>query len=501
MFPRRLLPARSLKLSRPLSTSSIRMGGATIKAEAEEEEGVQKEKVAREKRDRSRIDTLLKKVGRIQTTPAERVGIPMHSSAPWSGVQQPWSFTFDPLSVRPKEEKEATKKSLVPEQPSGQHRETSPTSADEAAAAKVVELTPKKMFESYVEVELPLLSSPDLLSEYVSTSGGLRIGKLMEHLDSLAGAIAYKHALPPPSVPQSERPAPLYLATAGADRLDMFRPLVVQDIRLSGQVCFVGSSSMEVFVKMEGVKDGEVIGDTLLLGRFTMVARDSKTHKARKVNPLIIESDAEKELFDCGKDHKRRKQEASKLALSKVPPSTEESAVLHEFMLGQSKPENVEEGGKSIKRVEMKHTVTSADYLMHPQERNLHGQVFGGYLMRLAYELSYSNTVLFARSPVRFQSLDEISFQRPVPIGSVLRLVATVSHTSTSSNQIHSHIAADTIDVSTGVRNKCNDFHFTWQKMNGNGLDREVKPVTYFESMAWLEGRRRLALGDKMRGR
>ena len=48
----------------------------------------------------------------------------------------------------------------------------------------------------------------------------------------------------------------------------MFRPLVVQDIRMSGQVCFVGSSSMEVFVKMEGVKDGEVIGDTLLLGEW-----------------------------------------------------------------------------------------------------------------------------------------------------------------------------------------------------------------------------------------
>jgi len=31
-----------------------------------------------------------------------------------------------------------------------------------------------------------------------------------------------------------------------------------------------------------------------------MVARDSKTHKARKVNPLIIESEAEKELFECG---------------------------------------------------------------------------------------------------------------------------------------------------------------------------------------------------------
>jgi len=81
----------------------------------------------------------------------------MHSSAPWSGVQQPWSFTFDPLSVRPKGEKEPTpaKKTLVPEQPSGQHRETSPSEADVAAAAKVVELTPKKMFESYVEVSRP----------------------------------------------------------------------------------------------------------------------------------------------------------------------------------------------------------------------------------------------------------------------------------------------------------------------------------------------------------
>jgi len=39
-------------------------GAATLKAEAEEaEEGAQKEKVAREKRDRSRIDTLLKQIG------------------------------------------------------------------------------------------------------------------------------------------------------------------------------------------------------------------------------------------------------------------------------------------------------------------------------------------------------------------------------------------------------------------------------------------------------
>jgi len=45
---------------------------------------------------------------------------------------------------------------------------------------------------------------------------------------------------------------------------------------MSGQVCFVGSSSMEVFVKMEGVKDGEVIGDTLLLGELDQGRRQEE---------------------------------------------------------------------------------------------------------------------------------------------------------------------------------------------------------------------------------
>lgn len=91
------------------------------------------------------------------------------------------------------------------------------------------------------------------------------------------------------------------------------------------------------------------------------------------------------------------------MALSKVPPTAEESAVLHELMLDQSTSTQIEQGGKAIERVDMSETVvsryrppslivghkltmllslslfqTSADFLMHPQERNLHGQVFGG---------------------------------------------------------------------------------------------------------------------------
>jgi hypothetical protein len=59
---------------------------------------------------------------------------------------------------------------------------------------------------------------------------------------------------------------------------------------------------------------------------------------------------------------------------------------------------------------------------------SIHGKVFGGYLMRLAYELSYTSASLFAREPVRFFSLDKIAFAKPVPVGSILRLTAHVLH-------------------------------------------------------------------------
>lgn len=39
---------------------------------------------------------------------------------------------------------------------------------------------------------------------------------------------------------------------------------------------------------------------TMMLGRFAMVSRDAKTHKARKVPRLIVESEDERVLWDIG---------------------------------------------------------------------------------------------------------------------------------------------------------------------------------------------------------
>jgi acyl-coenzyme A thioesterase 9 len=97
----------------------------------------------------------------------------------------------------------------------------------------------KIMSDSYMEEYLPFKSSPTLLDEYITTGGKIRIGKILEDLDALAGAISYKHMDTFAAGP------PLTVVTASMDRLELLMPNSVEDLKLSGHVAYVGKSSME----------------------------------------------------------------------------------------------------------------------------------------------------------------------------------------------------------------------------------------------------------------
>ncbi|KAF5375348.1 hypothetical protein D9615_008028 [Tricholomella constricta] len=370
-------------------------------------------------------------------------------------------------------------------------------------------LVPRHMYDSYSELILPFGSSTQLMEEYINASGGIRMGKLMEHLDSLAGSISYKHMLGP-SVQTLGRiqERGFYIVTASVDRLDMLTPLnPSRDLRLSGQVIYTGRSSMEVAVKMETVGMGQP-EETVLLGRFSMVCRDANTHKARPVNPLIFSTPEERSLYAIGEHLKQRRQSTALRSLSRVPPSSAEAEALHSFYLryGQhDEKEMTKTDHTQGEQVWMGNTRLEKCMLMFPQERNVHQKVFGGYLMRLAYELGFTNTSIFTRGPIRFLSLDGISFARPVPIGSILRLTSQILHTSTPSESqfpmlVHVRVKANVVDVKTGSEQTTNDFRFTWSREEGEGVPRKVVPKTYKEAMLWLEGKRALELGDEIRG-
>ena len=80
------------------------------------------------------------------------------------------------------------------------------------------ELTPRTMADSYCEQTLRFASEPQLFENYTNTSGGIRTGKLMEHLDSLAGSISYKHMLGPVESIGNPTDLGFYLVTASVDR-------------------------------------------------------------------------------------------------------------------------------------------------------------------------------------------------------------------------------------------------------------------------------------------
>jgi len=119
--------------------------------------------------------------------------------------------------------------------------------------------------------------------------------------------------------------------------------------------------------------------------------------------------------------------------------------------------------------------------------------------MRLAYELAFCNASVFIKYRPLFLALDEISFRKPVPIGTFLALDSQIVFAEGGDH--HSFqvmVKADVLDIQAGTRETTNTFWFTFtDPKKGQGAPK-VMPRTYAESMLYLEGKRRRMEGNKM---
>ena len=93
---------------------------------------------------------------------------------------------------------------------------------------------------------------------------------------------------------------------------------------------------------------------------------------------------------------KQRRKISASQSLTQVPPTSSEAEHLHSFYLQYGQHTSGKTSGMLVQpttvddsreRVWMGDTTLSKTLLMFPQERNVHQKVFGGYLMRLAYEV------------------------------------------------------------------------------------------------------------------
>jgi len=65
---------------------------------------------------------------------------------------------------------------------------------------------------------------------------------------------------------------------------------------------------------------------------------------------------------------------------------------------------------------------------MHTQERNIHGKIFGGYLIREMIEIGWVAACKYAEDYMLMEDVTNIYFKQPVDVGSRLILKAQITY-------------------------------------------------------------------------
>ena len=307
----------------------------------------------------------------------------------------------------------------------------------------------------------------------------IRVGLLLEVLDKLAEetALGYVRTY----YPQAR------VVTAAMDDLEVrAAPDVERDIVLHARINLVGTSSMEVGVRLEQASDS-VAAEPIHLAScyFTMVARaiDGNVDRSLKLPPLSCQT--ETDLFRAQRASERR---ASRPRHSPPQhPTPEEYAMLFELHA------KLDAGGGPF--VLARDLVTSGWERTYPEHENVPQKIFGGYVVHRAYMYAHICAEMVADARALLVSTNRIDFYQPVRMGDKLHFVSRVTFTGKSSITVETAITRISRDRSvTALSNTC---IFTFVNVD----DRlrlmpvpEVYPTTYLEDARFLGAYRRSKL-------
>uniref|UniRef100_A0A182F9B3 HotDog ACOT-type domain-containing protein n=1 Tax=Anopheles albimanus TaxID=7167 RepID=A0A182F9B3_ANOAL len=356
----------------------------------------------------------------------------------------------------------------------------------------VESLPARSMQDSFTSAIIPLTTDKILKDKYVGFMGNVRVGRLMEDMDMFAVWVVHKHVLVP-DLPEGVS-LPYTFVTVLVDKIDFtdLMPTHDADIRLSGHVSWVGRTSVEVVVWMEQRLHGKWRKLTRAL--FLMAARDATNTKAAFINPLVPANAEEKAIFDGGESRKKRRVQLQKEDLLKAEPNDFEQRMVHELFV-----KSIDTKSRAFNKrilppgyVWMEEATMANIVFSHPEDRNAHNKVFGGFLMRNALELSWALAYNFAKRRPKLERISDISFHHPVDVSSMLNMQAHVIYTDLHYMEIV--VLADVYDAVTGQQTTTNSFFYTYSV--AERLPK-IMPKTYHEAMYYLDGRRkfRYAMG------
>ncbi|KAH3804898.1 acyl-coenzyme A thioesterase 9, mitochondrial-like [Dreissena polymorpha] len=347
------------------------------------------------------------------------------------------------------------------------------------------EIPPRTMAHSFRKVVIPLGTNPMLKEKYINFYQGIRFGRILEDLDTFAVDISYAHSH---DSAHPDKKSPLSIVTALVDRIVLCEQPILpdRDIRMQGNVTWAGKTSMEVTMKLDQEIDQN--WKQLLEAKFLMVARNPATKSAAVINKLIPEGPEEEALFKLGEETKAKRMLESQKTLLKTPPDENERLLIHNLFLETLDPKasTFKVRVKPERSVWMEDTLLKNLVICMPEQRNLYNKIFGGFLMRKAFELAYANACLHCKGRAKVLVVDDIAFKKSVEVGSFLFLSSQVVYTLDNHMMVKVH--AEVVNPKDDSRETTNDFYFLFA-LQSTEVPRVI-PKSYAESMLYLDGKR-----------
>nr|WP_321468039.1 hotdog domain-containing protein [uncultured Desulfobulbus sp.] len=306
--------------------------------------------------------------------------------------------------------------------------------------------------------------------------GNMRFGLLLEILDKVAeeAALNYVNQFHPQA----------RVVTAAIDNIVIRQAVdVSRDLTFAATINHIGRSSLEIGIRVE--QPGESSTDHIASCYFTMVARSGYGEEVTSVALPPMDYVEPLERRRAGKALARREEYRHHQAALREPPGRSEWEMLTTLHQAQD--------AADFNGLLCGPLVTDAWERTYPDQENVPFTIFGGYLIRRAFELSSICSELVAPNRSIIAGVNRINFFHPVRMGDKLHFTSRVVYTSESFICVEAGIERISRDrTAKALSNSC---LFTFANVDGELHHHPVPtvyPTTYAEDARYLAAHRSL---------
>jgi uncharacterized protein (TIGR00369 family) len=110
--------------------------------------------------------------------------------------------------------------------------------------------------------------------------------------------------------------------------------------------------------------------------------------------------------------------------------------------------------------------------LMLPSHTNFSGKIHGGYILSLLDQIAFACASKFSGNYCVTASVDTVNFLKPIEVGELVTMKASVNYVGKSSMIIGIRVEAE--NIQTGAVKHCNSSYFTMVSKDKDGKNEKV---------------------------